>query len=253
MINSNRGSSLFDRDRRDGFTALGRSLLVVLAAGLGLGTLFFAQPLTLERWGQSATALIGAALLLSFVLALGMAWRELRRLRTTSVHLARRVTVLEGANQRESQLVAELERRSAEQANLSRLVATLSAPLIPVTRYVVIVPLVGAIDSERLEHIRTNLLRGIDRQRARAALIDLTGVPEITPQAIELFTQLIAAVELMGCRVVLTGISTQLARMLIDRDIHLPVETHRDVMAGLTYAMDLTAQATTFRRDSGWS
>ena len=96
-----------------------------------------------------------------------------------------------------------------------------------------------------MQHIRQNLLHGIERQRARAALIDLTGVAEITPQAIEPFMQVIAAIEMMGCRVVLTGINAHIARTLIEREVHLPVQAHRDLMAGLKYALDVTTQVTT--------
>ena len=227
--------------RQQMHTTMVIAAVLTLTALAALGLLYFAQPSILRNWGARATYMTGAVLITVQIIATGLGWRTAQRLRTSLTETQQRIETLAHVDQEGAQIVAELERRAAEQARLNRLVATLSAPLIPVTDQVVVVPLVGAVDRERVQHIRGSLLSGIEQQRARVALIDLTGAGEIAAQAIEPFIQLIAAVELMGCRAVLTGISTQVARSFLDRGIELTAETHRDVKAGLAYAADLIA------------
>jgi anti-anti-sigma regulatory factor len=239
MVGNKQSDHVQDRQRSRAYVTTAVAAGLAIATGLGLGVLFFAQPSILETWGAANTYSVGVALVLVQLLATGVTWWSARELNTEFAAAQRRIGTLAQVDQEGAQIVAELERRTAEQARLNRLVATLSAPLIPVSDQVVIVPLIGAIDQERIQHIRSNLLQRIEQQRARVALVDLTGAAEIASETIDLFAQLIAAIELMGCRVILTGISTPIARSFLDHGIDLPTGTHRDVKAGLAYAMEL--------------
>jgi anti-anti-sigma regulatory factor len=239
MVGNKESDHFLDDQRYRAYVTTAVAAGLAIVTGLALGVLFFAQPSILETWGTAITYSVGVVLVLVQLLATGVAWWSARELNAGFATAQRRIETLAQVDQEGAQIVAELERRTAEQVRLNRLVATLSAPLIPVSDQVVIVPLVGAIDQERIQHIRSNLLQRIEQQRARAALVDLTGAAEIAPETIDLFAQLVAAIELMGCRVVLTGISTPIARALLDHGIDLPTGAHRDVKAGLAYAMDL--------------
>jgi anti-anti-sigma regulatory factor len=242
MVGNKESDQVPDRWRSDAYVTAAVAAGLAIVTGLALGVLFFAQPSILETWGTATTYSVGVILLLIQLLATGVTWWSGRELNTGLATAQRRIETLAHVDQEGAQIVAELERRTAEQARLNRLVATLSAPLIPVNDQVVIIPLVGAIDQERIQHIRSSLLQRIEQQRARAALVDLTGAAEIASETLDLFAQLIAAIELMGCRVVLTGISTPIARSFLDHGIDLPTGAHRDVKAGLAYATELIGQ-----------
>ncbi len=58
----------------------------------------------------------------------------------------------------------------------------LGRPLIPLQCGVLLVPLIGAIDSARSMHILGQVLEGISRDQAEHVLLDITGVPTVDTQ-----------------------------------------------------------------------
>jgi anti-anti-sigma regulatory factor len=224
---------------------------VTFLVGIALGALFYAQQSLLQTWGTSTTFVVGAGLVLAQVLAATLAWQVVRGFKVNLSEAQRCVEELAQLDRVEDQTLAELERRTAEQARLSELVETLSTPLIPITRDVVAVPLVGALDLNRLRHIRQNLLQGVEAQRTRVAIIDLTGVIELDRETAWQFSQVVSGVELMGCRVVLTGIGTRMVRSLLEWGIELHAETQRDLQAGIAYAAELHAKTESQSRVDG--
>ena len=91
--------------------------------------------------------------------------------------LERRNVMLEQERGRLADSVRALEAGRRERAELVATVAGLSLPLIPVLDGVLVLPLVGPIDSGRIAEFTRVLLGGIERERARLVLIDVTGVP----------------------------------------------------------------------------
>jgi rsbT co-antagonist protein RsbR len=203
---------------------------VALAAGAALALLYQA------RWGRGVTVALGAVLLLLQAASVGLGWWSARALYNALRQEA------DERDEAQPQAGEQADHAVAAQAETKGQAETLTAPMIPVSDHVVVVPLIGTVDQERLPEIRKSLLQGIEEQRARVALIDLTGVAEIAADALEPLAQVIGAVELMGCRVVLTGMSAQIARMLLDQGVDLPAQAHRDVKAGLAYATGLVAR-----------
>jgi hypothetical protein len=66
----------------------------------------------------------------------------------------------------------------AQQAALREL----STPLMPIADGVVVMPLIGVIDSARAQQIMESLLHGVSEYKARVALIDITGVKVVDTQ-----------------------------------------------------------------------
>lgn len=60
--------------------------------------------------------------------------------------------------------------------------AELSTPLIPINDKVMVMPLVGAIDSRRAQQVIETLLQGISVNRASVVILDITGVPMVDTQ-----------------------------------------------------------------------
>ena len=238
----------------DGSAALSSSLrdvtvsiagIVAAASGIALLVLFVAQPLALLRWGQAATLTAGIGLLLTLAIAVFLMWQSARTAQADLEQALQRIETLAQVDYEGAQIIAELSRRSAEQSEREDLAAALAVPLIRVTDQVLVAPLVGTVDQKRLNHIRSSLMQGLEDQRARVVLIDLTGVARIQNEATDLLAQLLSAIELMGCKVLLTGISRSLAQTLLSQEIPLDVETRRDVMSGLARATELMGQTDT--------
>jgi anti-anti-sigma factor len=87
----------------------------------------------------------------------------------------------------------------------------LSTPLIPISDAVVVMPLVGQLDSARADQIMETLLQGVERSRARVAILDITGVPSVDAITAGVLVRATRAVQLLGTRVILTGIRPDVA------------------------------------------
>lgn len=91
----------------------------------------------------------------------------------------------------------------------------LSTPLIPISSHVVLMPLIGSIDIERVQRVMETLLEGIAAHSADVAILDMTGVSVINTQVANTLVQTAQAVTMLGAKVVLTGISPAMAQTLI--------------------------------------
>ncbi|KYF54420.1 anti-anti-sigma factor [Sorangium cellulosum] len=92
--------------------------------------------------------------------------------------------------------------------------ARLSMPLIPLRDDVVVLPLIGPLEAQRARRMIEVLSRGIAERRTRTAIVDLTGVDDLDPEAVEALLELVRVTGLLGARVVLTGIRPEVAGRL---------------------------------------
>ena len=119
----------------------------------------------------------------------------------------------------------------------------LSAPLIPIHQGVLVLPLIGAIDTQRAATIIETLLDGIARRRARVVLLDITGVPVVDTGVAHHLIQAARAVRLLGAEMVLVGISPEIAQTIVQLGVDLSnILTRADLQAGFAYALDLLGQ-----------
>jgi anti-anti-sigma regulatory factor/HAMP domain-containing protein len=94
-----------------------------------------------------------------------------------------------------------------------RALEALAAPMIPLSDAIVAAPLVGEMDPKRMEHTRKTLTTGVYEMRARALLLDLTGVPALDEAAYDGLLDVIDAIELLGAVVVVTGMRPAVAEV----------------------------------------
>ncbi|MDC3954659.1 AAA family ATPase [Polyangium jinanense] len=137
---------------------------------------------------------------------------------------------------------AEAERASFEQAMIemqrARL-AELSAPLVPITDNVMVIPLVGTVDAARAEDLLRVALEGASKRALRALIIDITGVRVVDSHVASRLLDTVRAVELLGAEVVITGIRGDVAQALVKLDIDFgaKVPTRSTLQAGIAYAL----------------
>jgi anti-anti-sigma factor len=114
----------------------------------------------------------------------------------------------------------------------------LSTPLIPVADRVVIMPLIGALDSQRAQQVMDVLLKGVEQHCAHTAILDVTGVLVVDTQVATMLIQSAQAVRLLGAQVVLTGIQPQMAQTLVQLGINLDsIVTYSTLQAGIAHAL----------------
>lgn len=115
--------------------------------------------------------------------------------------------------------------------------AELSTPLIPISDQIVVMPLIGAIDTSRVQNVIDTLLRGVAQSRAQVAILDITGVPVVDTQVANGLLQAAQAVSLLGARVILTGIRPEVAQTLVQLGVNLnTIVTRSSLQSGIAYA-----------------
>ncbi len=114
----------------------------------------------------------------------------------------------------------------------------LSTPLIPISDTVVIMPLIGTIDSGRAQQVMETLLEGVAQHRASLVILDITGVSVVDTQVAQAFIQAAQAVRLLGAQVMLTGIQPQIAQTLVQLGVDLSdIITRGSLQAGIAAAL----------------
>jgi rsbT co-antagonist protein RsbR len=117
------------------------------------------------------------------------------------------------------------------------LLAELSTPLIPLSRHVVVMPLVGAVDAKRARRVIDALLRGLERTHAPVAIIDITGVSVVDAHVADALVQAAQAARLLGTEVILTGIRAGVARSLVRLGVDLHgINTRKTLQDGIHLA-----------------
>jgi anti-anti-sigma factor len=114
----------------------------------------------------------------------------------------------------------------------------LSTPLIPISKDVMIMPLIGTIDSQRAQMVLEALLEGVAHHQASLAIIDITGVSIVDTQVAQALVQAAQAVRLLGARVMLTGIQPQIAQTLVTLGVDLAeIITRGSLQSGIAMAL----------------
>ena len=114
----------------------------------------------------------------------------------------------------------------------------LSTPLIPITDDILVMPLVGRMDATRMRRVQEALVHKIASRRTRVALVDLTGMPSVSPDIADGLINVVRAARLLGAEVVLTGLSPDVAITLAGLECDLTgIATHSSLQSGFAYAM----------------
>lgn len=101
-------------------------------------------------------------------------------------------------------------------AEQQEVIRELSTPVLRIGKRVLIVPIVGMLDAARARELKRSLLNAIQQQRARVAVLDVTGLAAIDADTANSLRHTADAAKLLGATVIYTGISRQTAQALAD-------------------------------------
>jgi rsbT co-antagonist protein RsbR len=185
--------------------------------------------------GVETHEVLGIVLLLRDVLGRALLVRYqgdadlLNRVQDAYEPAANRIAVTVGVS-----FVEERERVIREQQAAIR---ELSTPVLQVRGRLLILPIIGVLDSRRARQLTEQLLGAIQKNRAKVVVIDITGVASIDETVANHLVQTVEASRLMGASAILTGLSSEIAQTLVDLGVDLgSMRTVGDLQGGLEEA-----------------
>jgi rsbT co-antagonist protein RsbR len=185
--------------------------------------------------GVETDEVLGIVLLLRDALARSLFARYqedlglLNRILDSYEPAANRIAVTVGVS-----FVEERERVIHEQQESIR---ELSTPVLQVRERLLILPIIGVLDSARARQLTEQLLGAIRDKRATVVVIDITGVATIDRTVANHLVQTVEASRLMGASTILTGLSPDIAQTLVDLGVDLGMmKTVGDLQGGLEEA-----------------
>ena len=131
-------------------------------------------------------------------------------------------------------LIHERERTIGRQSEAIR---ELSTPVLQIRERLLLLPLIGIIDSHRAQLITESLLRAIRDARAKVVVIDVTGVATIDSGVANHLVHTVTAARLMGAYAIVTGITAEVAQSMVALGIEMaPFKTVGDLQGGVELA-----------------
>jgi len=136
-------------------------------------------------------------------------------------------------------IAAYLETMTRHQAAIREL----STPVIKVHDRILLLPIVGTVDTQRAQQIMETVLVQVVDQQARVMILDIAGVPVVDTRVADHILKTTAAVQLLGAQSILTGISASVARTVIQLGVEITrVHTRSKLSEGIELALSIVGK-----------
>lgn len=130
--------------------------------------------------------------------------------------------------------VQERERVIRQQQDAIR---ELSTPVLQVRERLLILPIIGVLDTQRAQQLTQQLLSAIRSHRAKVVVVDITGVADVDVAVANHLVQTVDASRLMGAGIIITGLSSDIAQTLVHIGVDLSkMNTVGDLQGGIEEA-----------------
>jgi rsbT co-antagonist protein RsbR len=133
-------------------------------------------------------------------------------------------------------IAAYLETMTRHQAAIREL----STPVIKVYERILLLPIVGTVDTQRAHQIMETVLVQVVEQQARVMILDIAGVPVVDTKVADHILKTTAAVQLLGAQTILTGISASVARTVVQLGVEITrMHTRSKLAEGIELALSI--------------
>lgn len=120
----------------------------------------------------------------------------------------------------------------------SRALIELSTPTIQLWEGILVLPILGVLDSRRAQDMTDVMLNKIQQTNASVIIIDITGVPTVDSSVANHLIKITKATRLMGCECILSGIGPEIAQTLVHLGISLDsIETSSNLKSAFHAAL----------------
>jgi rsbT co-antagonist protein RsbR len=116
----------------------------------------------------------------------------------------------------------------------------LTTPVLQIRDRLLMLPIIGTIDTHRARMLTEGLLHSIRVNRAKVVVMDVTGVAAVDTKVANHLLQTVAASRLMGAMVIVTGLSAEVSQTLVNLGVDLAgLRTIGDLQGGIEEAEQL--------------
>jgi rsbT co-antagonist protein RsbR len=124
----------------------------------------------------------------------------------------------------------------------------LSTPVIQVHSRILLLPLIGTLDSQRAQQVMEAVLLRVVQEQARVIILDIAGVPVVDTKVADHLLKTTAAVRLLGAKTILTGLTAEVARTIVQLGVDISaMETQARLADGLELALEMVGKQITAR------
>lgn len=106
-----------------------------------------------------------------------------------------------------------------EELNLA--LEEMSTPVMPIWDGILLLPLIGVVDSARTDKVVNKTLERINETRSKVFLLDISGVPAMDTAVANQLLKISKATRLMGCETVISGLSPAIARTMVELGVEV--------------------------------
>lgn len=118
-------------------------------------------------------------------------------------------------------LLTTLQEQQVTLQQQREVILGLSMPVLPLGSDTLVIPLVGALDSARLQGLMAQALGSVEAHRARRLLLDVTGVPAIDREVAQGLLRVAQSAQLLGAQVALVGVRPEVAQTIVSQGLQL--------------------------------
>ena len=105
--------------------------------------------------------------------------------------------------------------------NQAALLEEVEIPMLDISQEIFMIPVIGLIDSIRSQRLMTNMLKHIQENSKRVALVDVAGISTIDSAVAAHLIKISKATNLMGCETIISGISPEIAQTIVNLGIDI--------------------------------
>jgi rsbT co-antagonist protein RsbR len=144
-------------------------------------------------------------------------------------------------------IAAYLETMTRHQAAIREL----STPVIKVHNRILLLPIVGTVDTQRAHQIMETVLVQVVEQQAKVMILDIAGVPVVDTKVADHILKTTAAVQLLGAQTILTGISASVARTVVQLGLQITrMHTRSNLSEGIELALSIVGKKITSKNQA---
>jgi rsbT co-antagonist protein RsbR len=139
----------------------------------------------------------------------------------------------------DSYMASHVETMTRHQAAIREL----STPAISIHSGILLLPIIGTVDTQRAKQIMETALTMVVSKQAKILIIDIAGVAVVDTKVADHLIQTTASVKLLGATTILTGITASVAKTVVQLGVDISsMITLSSLAEGISAALELSGK-----------